>query len=207
MDHKLRWTFAGLLEKRKQTMKAKRKRHSAAFKAKVGFEALVGLKTVSQLAREYTVHPTQVTQWRATIRDHLSELFAPGQPGTEDQEQLIAQLHQKIGQLTVDLDWLKKSPNNWGCNMPARVDRPRPASQCAASVRAAGTVPGQLLLPMRSGDGGEPGADAAAGRVASGASGLRQPQTGRLLVARRVGRQSQAGGEVAATDGHRGDLR
>jgi transposase-like protein len=47
-------------------MKAKRKRHSAAFKAKVGFEALVGLKTVSQLAREYAVHPTQVTQWRAT---------------------------------------------------------------------------------------------------------------------------------------------
>ena len=41
-------------------MKAKRKRHSAAFKAKVGFEALVGLKTVAQLAREYQVHPTQV---------------------------------------------------------------------------------------------------------------------------------------------------
>ncbi len=91
-------------------MKAKRKRHSAAFKAKVGFEALVGLKTVSQLAREYGVHPTQVTQWRATIRDHLPELFEPVQPGAADQEQLIAQLHQKIGQLTVDLDWLKKSP-------------------------------------------------------------------------------------------------
>jgi transposase-like protein len=77
-------------------MKGKRKRHGAAFKAKVGFEALVGLKTVSQLAREYAVHPTQVTQWRATIRDHMPELFEPGQPGTEDQEQLIAQLHQKI---------------------------------------------------------------------------------------------------------------
>ena len=85
-------------------MKAKRKRHSATFKAKVGFEALVGLKTVAQLAREYAAHPAQVTQWRATIRDHMPELFEPGQPGTEDQEQLIAQLHQKIGQLTVDLD-------------------------------------------------------------------------------------------------------
>ena len=61
-------------------MKAKRKRHSAAFKAKVGFEALVGLKTVSQLAREYGVHPGQVTQWRATIRDHMPELFEPGKP-------------------------------------------------------------------------------------------------------------------------------
>jgi transposase-like protein len=71
-------------------------------------------KTVSQLAREYAVHPTQVTQWRATIRDHMPELFEPGQPGTEYQEELIAQLHQKIGQLTVDLDWLKKKSKQLG---------------------------------------------------------------------------------------------
>jgi transposase len=95
-------------------MKAKRKRHSAAFKAKVGFEALVGLKTVAQLAREYTVHPTQVTQWKATIRERLPELFAVGAAGTADQEELIAQLHQKIGQLTVDLDWLKKKSKQLG---------------------------------------------------------------------------------------------
>ena len=95
-------------------MKAKRKRHSAAFKAKVGFEALVGLKTVAQLAREYTVHPAQVTQWKATIRDRLPELFESRPPGQEDQEELIAQLHQKIGQLTVDLDWLKKKSRQMG---------------------------------------------------------------------------------------------
>ena len=95
-------------------MKAKRKRHSAAFKAKVGFEALIGLKTVAQLAREYTVHPTQVTQWKATIRDRLPKLFKIRATGTEDQEQLIAQLHQKIGQLTVDLDWLKKKSKQLG---------------------------------------------------------------------------------------------
>jgi hypothetical protein len=53
-------------------------------------------------------------QWRATIRDHLPELFEPAQPGAEDQEQLIAQLHQKIGQLTVDLDWLKKKSKQLG---------------------------------------------------------------------------------------------
>ena len=95
-------------------MKAKRKRHSGAFKAKVGFEALVGLKTVAQLAREYAVHPTQVTQWKATIRDRLPELFEAGGAGTEDQEKLIAQLHQKSGQLTVDLDWLKKKSKQLG---------------------------------------------------------------------------------------------
>jgi transposase len=66
-------------------------------KAKVGFKALAGLKTVAQLAREYAAHPTQVTQWKATIRNRLPELFEGGVAGTEDQEQLIAQLHQKIG--------------------------------------------------------------------------------------------------------------
>jgi transposase len=94
-------------------MKAKRKHHNGAFKAKVGFEALMGLKTVAQLAREYNVHPTQVTQWRATIRSRLPELFE-SPPGTEDQGELIAQLHQKIGQLTVDLDWLKKKSKQLG---------------------------------------------------------------------------------------------
>jgi len=95
-------------------MKTKRKRHNGAFKAKVGFEALVGLKTVAQLAREYAVHPTQVTQWKATIRDHLPDLFESAAAGTEDQAELIAQLHQKIGQLTVDLDWLKKKSKQLG---------------------------------------------------------------------------------------------
>ncbi|MGP8200537.1 MAG: hypothetical protein ACLQU4_13665 [Limisphaerales bacterium] len=67
--------FVGPLEMRKiRLMKGKRKRHSAAFKAKVGFEALVGLKMVAQLSRECAVQPTQVTQWRATILDHMPEL-------------------------------------------------------------------------------------------------------------------------------------
>ncbi len=66
-----------------------------AFKAKGGFEALVGLKTVAPLAREYTVPPTQVTHWKATIRGRLPELLEAGATGTEDQEQRIAPLHQK----------------------------------------------------------------------------------------------------------------
>jgi transposase-like protein len=95
-------------------MKAKRKRYSGAFKAKVGLEALGGVKPVGQIAREYQVHPTLVTQWKTVIRDRLPELFEAGSPGHEDQERLIAQLHQKIGELTVDLDWLKKKSRQLG---------------------------------------------------------------------------------------------
>jgi transposase len=86
--------------------KAKRKRYTGAFKAKVGLEALMGIKTVGQIAREYQVHPVQVTQWKGVIRDHLPELF--------DNEQLIGQLHEKIGQLSVEVDWLKKKCKQLG---------------------------------------------------------------------------------------------
>jgi transposase len=94
--------------------KTKRKRYTGAFKAKVGLEALMGVKTVGQIAREYQVHPVQVTQWKGIIRDHLPELFESPQSAGEDQQQLITQLHEKIGQLTVEVDWLKKKCKQLG---------------------------------------------------------------------------------------------
>jgi transposase len=94
--------------------KTKRKRYTGAFKAKVGLEALMGVKTVGQIARDYQVHPVQVTQWKGIIRDRLPELFeGPARPA-EDQAELIAQLHEKIGQLTVEADWLKKKCRQLG---------------------------------------------------------------------------------------------
>jgi transposase len=95
-------------------MKAKRKRYSGAFKAKVGLEALMGVKTVGQIAREYQVHPTLVTQWKGVIRERLPDLFEAGSAVNSDSERVIAQLHQKIGELTVDLDWLKKKSRQLG---------------------------------------------------------------------------------------------
>ena len=94
--------------------KIKRKRYTGAFKAKVGMEALLGVKTVGQIAREYQVHPVQVTQWKGVIRDRLPELFErTAEPG-EDSQELIAQLHEKIGQLSVEVDWLKKKCKQLG---------------------------------------------------------------------------------------------
>jgi transposase-like protein len=92
----------------------RRKRYTGAFKAKVGLEALMGVKTVGQIAREYQVHPVQVTQWKGVLRDHLPELFEPPRPAGEDSMVLISQLHEKIGQLTVETDWLKKKCRQLG---------------------------------------------------------------------------------------------
>ena len=94
--------------------KTKRRKHSGAFKAKVGWEALVGIKTVGQIARDYEVHPVQVTQWKGVIRDRLPELFEPAQESQANEAALIAQLHEKIGQLTVEADWLKKKCKQLG---------------------------------------------------------------------------------------------
>ena len=91
----------------------KRKKHSGAFKAKVGLEALIGAKTVGQIAREYQVHPVQVTPGKGVIRDRMPELFeAPKQK--EDGQETIAELYEKIGQLTVETDWLKKKCKQLG---------------------------------------------------------------------------------------------
>jgi transposase-like protein len=94
--------------------KARRKRYTGAFKARVGLEALRGVKTVGQIAREFQVHPVQVTQWKGTIRDRLPELFEGARPAEVDQQEMIAQLHEKIGQLTVETDWLKKKCRQLG---------------------------------------------------------------------------------------------
>jgi len=96
-------------------MKAKRKRHSAAFKAKVGLEALIGSKTVAEIAREYQVHPTQVSQWKGQVQERLPEVFESG-PSAQavEAERQVERLEQKVGQLTMELDWLKKKSKQLG---------------------------------------------------------------------------------------------
>lgn len=96
-------------------MKGKRKKYTPAVKAKVGLEAIRGVRTVAEIAREHQVHPTLVTQWKGVIRDRLPELFESGASKAPDErDELIAQLHQKIGELTVDRDWLKKKYKQLG---------------------------------------------------------------------------------------------
>lgn len=94
--------------------KTKRKKYTGAFKAKVGLEALMGIKTIGQIARDYEVHPIQVTQWKGIIRDRLPQLFESPAAVADDGQELIAQLHEKIGQLTVELDWVKKKSKQLG---------------------------------------------------------------------------------------------
>ncbi len=89
-------------------MKQYRKRYSAEIKAKVALEAIKGQKTANEIASEYGVHPTQIAQWKKQALDELPQLFAEARTREKTDEALIAALYQEIGQLKVELDWLKK---------------------------------------------------------------------------------------------------
>jgi putative transposase len=90
-------------------MKKGRRNHSAEFKARVALEAVKGIKSMSELASEFEVHPNQITKWKKQVLAELPGIFNDRRKREADgEEALKARLYQQIGQLQVELDWLKK---------------------------------------------------------------------------------------------------
>ena len=90
--------------------KTKRKRYSAEFKAKVALEAIKGEATLSELASRFGIHPTMIAQWKRQAAQGMVDVFS-GKAGRHEinQEARIKELHAKIGQLTVERDFLSKA--------------------------------------------------------------------------------------------------
>ena len=88
----------------------KRRRFTADFKAKVALEALRGDRTIQEIATKHKVHPNQVSTWKRQAMDGLGEVFAngAGEAGS-DHEAEVHDLHAKIGQLTVERDFLAET--------------------------------------------------------------------------------------------------
>jgi transposase-like protein len=85
------------------------KSRDAALKAKIAFEAARGEKTITQLAGEYGVHPNQIGQWKKKLLEELPAIFSDKRVYRDkDKEELEAELYRQIGQLKVELEWLKK---------------------------------------------------------------------------------------------------
>lgn len=97
-------------------MKAKRRRHDPEFKARVALEALKGIKTIQQIAKDFDVHPVQVSDWKKAILEGASGIFghSRAQSGTDDFERQRDELHAKIGQLAVEVDFLRKKSRQLG---------------------------------------------------------------------------------------------
>ena len=90
--------------------KNKRKRYSAEFKAKVALEALKGESTVQELSSRYGVHPNMVAQWKRQAIEGMAESFrSKSGRGDALSEEHVKELHAKIGQLTVERDFLAKA--------------------------------------------------------------------------------------------------
>jgi transposase len=96
-------------------VKTKRKRHDPQFKARVALEALKGIKTAQQIATEFGIHPGQVTDWKTLLSKHAQNVFENSrQRETEDFSAERTDLHSKIGELTVQLDFVVKKSKQLG---------------------------------------------------------------------------------------------
>ena len=84
-----------------------RRTHSPAFKAKVALAAVKGEKTLADLAQHYDVHANQITAWKGQLLEGAAGVFGAGSTGTEPAPAVDVQmLHAKIGELTVERDFL-----------------------------------------------------------------------------------------------------
>ena len=91
-------------------MTGTRKRHSAAFRARVALEAAKQTRTLAELSGTFQVHSVQISKWKKQLLDGVDSLFSDGrrrerQEGQADQ----AELYERIGRLNMEVEWLKKS--------------------------------------------------------------------------------------------------
>ena len=97
-------------------MKGKRRRHDPEFKARVAIEALKNIRTASEIAKEFQIHPAQVSDWKKQMLDGASDLFGAGKKKSaeEDLEAQKDNLHAKIGQQAIEIDFLRKKSKQLG---------------------------------------------------------------------------------------------
>lgn len=86
--------------------KRTRRNHSPSFKAKVALAAVRGERTLAELAEQFDVHPNQIQDWKQKLVTKAETVFGAGVADASDHEQIQQKLHAKIGQLTMEKDFL-----------------------------------------------------------------------------------------------------
>jgi transposase len=98
--------FPSYIEKEKVMT---RRKHSSGFKAQVALEAIRGDVTIAEIAKKHNIHPGQVQAWKAEALSKLESSFDKNSSRVSSSDEQVAVLERKIGQLTIENDFLKKS--------------------------------------------------------------------------------------------------
>ena len=83
-----------------------RRNHSAVFKAKVALDAIRGEKTLAELAKQHDVHPNQITDWKSQLLERAAGVFGAEQADAAPKTADLKELHAKIGQQALEIDFL-----------------------------------------------------------------------------------------------------
>lgn len=89
-------------------MRRKRRTHSPEFKSKVALAALKGDLTMAELVKKFDVHANQVTEWKKQLLAGAPDVFGKNAKQAESKEEAVQALHAKIGQLTMENDFLER---------------------------------------------------------------------------------------------------
>jgi transposase len=157
-------------------MSKTRKRFSAEFKARVALDALSGEHTLSELASKYGVHPNQVSQWKKQAKEGIVASFSGKTVGRQDNEAQIKELHAKIGQLTIEKDFLQQAFAKYELRAKAGGGRQWPSrAQHSAAMPDSQAAPVNVLLRADWRVCCQPGPDAPDRRVVHGVAVFRFP--------------------------------
>ena len=92
-----------------------RKKHSKELKARIALDAIKGQKTMSELASEYGVHSNQIGRWKKQLLESAPDIFTSGKDKEAEKKEVERdRLYKKVGQLQIEVDWLKKKTGYLG---------------------------------------------------------------------------------------------
>ena len=89
-------------------MRRKRRLHKPEFKAQVALTAIKGEMTMAEMVKKFEVQATQINQWKRQLLDNAGDVFGQAQQASESNERTVQELHAKIGQLTMENDFLER---------------------------------------------------------------------------------------------------